>query len=264
MNRVLHVLTAAALLAIILGSSFGSPQARAQKPFTGPRPAAPPSEQTASGDDNPFAPEPAPSLLPGMTGSDVTDPRAVLTPGLYDAGEAAMGIRHVMLFKKPATFELGTAEPDDPKVKQTLDRLGFSNMSKIPKAVQLVIAQLAFANSDLAFQGNHLFQGNFYGVSIYDISNPAKTTLPAARAMFRSTKTCCSCRSRCRMGVWIAARKAFLRSRPRPPVMKKNVACPPRKRTVFAACGSSISPISRTRNRSQPSRRAADLIRIHW
>src|SRR5207249_5264588 len=38
-------------------------------------------------------------------------------------------------------------------------------------------SDLAFANSDLAFQGNHLFQGNFYGVSIYDISNPAKTTL---------------------------------------------------------------------------------------
>jgi hypothetical protein len=47
----------------------------------------------------------------------------------------------------------------------------------MPKPLQLVIAQLAFANSDLAFQGNHLFQGNFYGVNIYDISNPAKTTL---------------------------------------------------------------------------------------
>ena len=43
--------------------------------------------------------------------------------------------------------------------------------------MQLVLAQLAFANSDLAFQGNHLFQGNFYGVNIYDISNPAKTSL---------------------------------------------------------------------------------------
>ena len=41
----------------------------------------------------------------------------------------------------------------------------------------MVIAQLAFANSDLAFQGNHLFQGNFYGVNIYDISNPAQTAL---------------------------------------------------------------------------------------
>jgi hypothetical protein len=41
----------------------------------------------------------------------------------------------------------------------------------------LVVAQLAFANSDIAFQGNHLFLGNFYGVNIFDISNPANTTL---------------------------------------------------------------------------------------
>jgi hypothetical protein len=47
----------------------------------------------------------------------------------------------------------------------------------MPKSLQLVLAQLAFANSDLAFQGHHLFQGNFYGVSIYDVSNPANTTL---------------------------------------------------------------------------------------
>ena len=47
----------------------------------------------------------------------------------------------------------------------------------MPKPMQLVMAQLAFANSDLAFQGNHLFQGNFYGVNIYDISNPAKAKL---------------------------------------------------------------------------------------
>jgi hypothetical protein len=52
-----------------------------------------------------------------------------------------------------------------------------SDASKMPKAQQMVIAQLAFANSDLAFQGNHLFQGNFYGVNIYDISDPAKTAL---------------------------------------------------------------------------------------
>jgi hypothetical protein len=29
----------------------------------------------------------------------------------------------------------------------------------------------------MAFQGNHLFQGNFYGVSIYDISNPSNAAL---------------------------------------------------------------------------------------
>jgi hypothetical protein len=52
-----------------------------------------------------------------------------------------------------------------------------SEIEKMPKPVQLVTAQLAFANSDIAFQGNHLFLGNFYGMSIYDISNPAKPTL---------------------------------------------------------------------------------------
>jgi len=41
----------------------------------------------------------------------------------------------------------------------------------------MVLAQLAFANSDLAFQGNKLFLGNFYGVNIYDISKPAETKL---------------------------------------------------------------------------------------
>ena len=43
--------------------------------------------------------------------------------------------------------------------------------------MKLVLAGLAFANSDLAFQGNHLFQGNFYGMSIYDISDPANALL---------------------------------------------------------------------------------------
>ena len=47
----------------------------------------------------------------------------------------------------------------------------------MPKPMQLVIAGLAFANSDFAFQGNHLFQGNFYGVNFYDISDPAKVSL---------------------------------------------------------------------------------------
>ncbi|MGI8882943.1 MAG: LVIVD repeat-containing protein, partial [Pyrinomonadaceae bacterium] len=32
-------------------------------------------------------------------------------------------------------------------------------------------------NSDLAFQGNHLFMGNFYGFNIYDISKPANAKL---------------------------------------------------------------------------------------
>src|SRR6266852_4723631 len=127
--------------------------------------------------ENPFAPQPAPSLPPGMTGSDVGDPRFKLTPGLYDAGESSMGMKHLQLVKKPDAFQLGSADPDDPKVQKMLGQLGIGAAAKMPKPLQLVIAQLAFANSDLAFQGNHLFQGSVYGVNIYDISNPANTTL---------------------------------------------------------------------------------------
>jgi hypothetical protein len=82
-----------------------------------------------------------------------------------------------LLLKKPDAFQLGATDPDDPKVQKMIGQLGMRKAAKLPKPTQLVIAQLAFANSDLAFQGNHLFQGNFYGMNIFDISDPAKTTL---------------------------------------------------------------------------------------
>jgi hypothetical protein len=127
--------------------------------------------------DDPFALEKAPPLPVGMTGSDGNDPRAKLTPGLYDAGEIAKGMKHLMLFKKPSAFQLGSDDADNPKVQKTLGSMGIADTSKIPKQFQLVTAQLAFANSDLAFRGKYLFMGNFYGVNIFDISNPAKTKL---------------------------------------------------------------------------------------
>ena len=127
----------------------------------------------------PFALEPPPTLPAGMTGSDTSDPRTRLTPGIYDAGEAAMGLKHIFLLKKPDVFQLGSNDPNDPKVSKFLGQMGANatELAKIPKPLQLVAAQLGFANSDIAFQGNHLFLGNFYGMSIYDISNPSKPTL---------------------------------------------------------------------------------------
>jgi hypothetical protein len=173
MNRVRSAAFRVAVGGVFLWS--GASRMQAQTPATPPP--AQEAEKKPEAEENPFAPKPAPPLPAGMTGSDANDPRAMLTPGLYDAGEASMGIRHVMLFKKPDAFQLGSADPDDPRVQKTLGQLGMGGASKMPKPLQLVIAQLAFANSDLAFQGNHLFQGNFYGVNIYDISNPAQTAL---------------------------------------------------------------------------------------
>src|SRR5258708_17061281 len=88
-----------------------------------------------------------------------------------------MGREEVEVGKKEDAFQLGSAGAADPKVQKMLGQLGMGAAAKMPKPLQLVIAQLAFANSDIGLQGNPLFQGNFYGVNIYDISNPAKTTL---------------------------------------------------------------------------------------
>ena len=182
MNRVSPILCAL-VFALILGvvgvnrsqaqAQPAAPQADAQKP-------APPADKENEDEDKEedlFTPQPAPALPPGMAGSNANDSRAKLTPGLYDAGETAMGIKHLLLLKKPDAFQLGTNNPDDPKVQKMVGQLGMGNNPKIPKAVHPLIAELAFANSDLAFEGTHLFQGNFYGVSIYDISNPATTQL---------------------------------------------------------------------------------------
>jgi hypothetical protein len=179
MNRVPSL--ALCVLGVALILCFGVNRMQAQTPATPPqaqKPAnTPPAQESEEDEENPFAPQPAPSLLPGMTGSDANDPRAKLKPGLYDAGEAAMGIKHLLLLKKPEAFQLGSSDPDDPKVQKVFGQLGMGNTSKIPKPIQLVIAQLAFSNSDLAFEGNHLFQGNFYGVNIFDISDPENATL---------------------------------------------------------------------------------------
>jgi hypothetical protein len=134
-------------------------------------------DQKEDEDENPFAEKPAPPLPPGEKGGDTNDPRYKLTPGVYNAQEIAQGMKHIAFVKKPDAFQLGAAQPDDPKVKETLQHLGMNDTSKMPGPMQMVIAQLAFANSDLAFQGNHLFQGNFYGYNIWDISDPAKTSL---------------------------------------------------------------------------------------
>jgi hypothetical protein len=77
-----------------------------------------------------------------------TDPRAALSPGLNDAGIAASGIALLKNTPKAAGF-FNPANPGD----------------------------FGFVNSDLAFEGNHAFVGNFNGFQIYDISDPSNPTL---------------------------------------------------------------------------------------
>jgi hypothetical protein len=83
--------------------------------------------------------------------ASITDPRVGLHTGFDDAGTAAKNMRLIAHRGKP----------------DTLDGAGGSR-------------GLTYANSDLAFEGNYVFQGNFSGFSIWDISNPAMPALRAA------------------------------------------------------------------------------------
>ncbi len=70
-----------------------------------------------------------------------TDPRDALASGRLDAGVAAKGLTLVSFSNKPAQFDTARG--------------------------------LTFANSDLAFGGNYVYQGNFAGFTIWDVSDAA-------------------------------------------------------------------------------------------
>jgi hypothetical protein len=83
-----------------------------------------------------------PSMLLAQTYPSNKDPRSNLKPGRFDAGVAIQNMRLVSFTPKPAAFDTARG--------------------------------LAFINSDLAFGGHYVYQGNFSGFTIWDVSDPAK------------------------------------------------------------------------------------------
>src|SRR5262245_4987661 len=136
MNRV-HIISLRLVIGslLLLSCFVGELQAQTPPPQESSKPANTKPDEKKAGED-PFTPEVAPPLPAGMTGSDASDPRAKLTPGMYNAGEASMGLKHLQLLKKPRAFTLDSADPDDPKVQKTLGLLGVPDTSKIPKLFQ--------------------------------------------------------------------------------------------------------------------------------
>src|SRR5499426_4617160 len=117
MNR-LHAMAFRLLVGSLLLLSCFAVKMQAQTPPSqeSTKPAnAKPDQKKA--EDDPFTPEPAPPLPAGMTGSDANDPRAKLAPGMYNAGEVSLGMKHILLLKKPDPFQLDTADPGSPKVQ---------------------------------------------------------------------------------------------------------------------------------------------------
>ena len=82
---------------------------------------------------------------------DPNDPRPGLAAGWMDAEEASWNLNLISSLSRPDDFR----NPDTP-------------------------GDGRFSNTDVAFQGNRLFQGNYHGFKVYDISDPANPRLEVA------------------------------------------------------------------------------------
>jgi hypothetical protein len=96
------------------------------------------------------------------------DPRIGLKPGLYDAGEAIFGLQKVGGLQKPPGFAPDPYAPEPPPPPTPP---GGGRGGRGPTI------NTGTVNSDLAFIGNHLFVGNYYGINFYDIDDPSKIKL---------------------------------------------------------------------------------------
>ncbi len=106
------------------------------------------------------------------------DPRVGLKGGLYDAGTAMFGLKLLTTQPKPAGFapnmdsikayDAAPAVPEGPPGPP---------QPRKPGEPAPVRADYGGTNSDIAFAGKHLFVGNYYGINIYDINDPAKLKL---------------------------------------------------------------------------------------
>jgi hypothetical protein len=102
------------------------------------------------------------------------DPRTGLKGGLYDAGQAISGMQLVMTTPKPGIFApdmaaIDAANAAPPPAPPTPGSAPAARGARGPN--------YGGTNSDLAFGGKYLFGGNYMGINIYDIADPARTKL---------------------------------------------------------------------------------------
>ena len=83
-----------------------------------------------------------PTMASAQTYPTNKDPRSTLKPGRFDAGIAISNMKQVSFVKKPAAFDSA--------------------------------AGLKFINSDMAFGTHYVYQANFAGFTIWDITDPAQ------------------------------------------------------------------------------------------
>jgi hypothetical protein len=114
-----------------------------------------------------------------------TDPRVGLKPGLKDAGFAARNMELVATLPKPEGFFDPRAPAGQPTSPEREGRGRGAEPEETPRTPEQEAAAqrrpqrsgLSFANSDLAFKGEHLFIGNFNGFNTYNIEDTKKPKL---------------------------------------------------------------------------------------
>jgi hypothetical protein len=106
------------------------------------------------------------------------DPRVGLKAGFRDAGEAAKNMERIASLPRPEGF----FDPKTPAGSPTPPERDPNLPEPDPKAPPdpRVASMLAFANSDLAFSGNHVFMGNFHGFNTYDVERPTRPKVLAS------------------------------------------------------------------------------------
>lgn len=112
------------------------------------------------------------------------DPRAHLSAGFRDAGEAAWNLELVATRPKPEGFydpyaPAGRPRPRDEEEPDEGEE-GAEEEEEEEEEAPSRPGLLNFANTDLAFAGDVLFEGNYHGFNAYNIEDPATPQLLAS------------------------------------------------------------------------------------
>ena len=112
------------------------------------------------------------------------DPRVGLKPGFRDAGVAIHNLELVSSMPRPEGFFDRSQPAGEPSTPEKRGEGGAKpdpepepEPSEAARQTQPQRSSLNFANSDLAFAGNHLFLGNFNGFNTYDIEDAKRIQL---------------------------------------------------------------------------------------
>jgi uncharacterized protein (DUF305 family) len=99
-----------------------------------------------------------------------TDPRASLSPGFDDAGEAIWNMELISAMRKPAGF-FDPANPLEAPAEPVSDDDDEDNAPIVPVDGETRSPMLSFANTDMAFSGDVLVAGNYHGFNIYRLQD---------------------------------------------------------------------------------------------